>query len=63
MKVIANKALCAGHARCASVAPDVMELDDMGFIAFEEREVPAGLEDQAARGVLACPERALSTAE
>ena len=63
MKVIANQSLCSGHARCAAVAPEVFELNDDGYIGFNERIVPAGLEAQARRGVLACPERALSLIE
>ena len=63
MKIIADRTLCAGHARCAAVAPDLMELDEVGFIAFDEREVPADVEDKARRGVRACPERALTLVE
>ena len=60
MKIIANQPACAGHARCAAVGPDVFELDDNGYIGFASKTVPAGLEDQARRGVRACPERVLS---
>ena len=60
MKIIARQAACAGHARCMAVAPEVFELDDVGYIAFSEKEVPPGLEAQARRGVRACPERILS---
>ena len=59
MKIIANTALCSGHARCAAVAPDVFDLNDDGYIGFEEKEVPPGKEAAAQRGVRACPERAL----
>jgi ferredoxin len=59
MKIVVNTALCSGHARCAAVAPDVFTLNEDGYIGFEEREVPAGMEAKAQRGVRACPERAL----
>jgi ferredoxin len=59
MKIIANTALCSGHARCAAVSPDVFTLNDDGYIGFDEKEVPLGMEAQAQRGVRACPERAL----
>jgi ferredoxin len=63
LKVIANMTACAGHARCAAVAPEVFELNDDGYIAFESKVVPEGLEDKARRGVRACPERVLRIEE
>jgi ferredoxin len=63
MKIIADRSRCAGHARCASVAPQLFELDDNGYIAFDQKRVPDGAEDSARRGVRACPERALKLAE
>ena len=59
MKIVANKTRCAGHARCASVSDRIFELDENGYIAFEEKQVPAELREVARRGVRACPERAL----
>jgi ferredoxin len=63
MKIVVNTALCSGHARCAAVAPEVFTLNDDGYIGFEEKEVPAGMEAIAQRGVRACPERALKLEE
>ena len=63
MKVIADHNLCSGHARCAAVAPEVYELDDQGYIALSEKDVPSELEAAARRGVRACPERALTFIE
>jgi ferredoxin len=63
MKIVANTTLCSGHARCAAVAPEVFDLNDDGYIGFEEKEAPPGLEAQAQRGVRACPERALRIEE
>ena len=60
MKIVARKEACAGHARCAAVAPEVFELDDDGYIAFTEKEIPADLAEQATRGAMACPERILT---
>ena len=62
MKIIADKTRCAGHARCAAVADRLFELDSNGYIAFQEKLVPAGAEELAKRGVRACPERALKIA-
>jgi ferredoxin len=63
VKVLAKKEACAGHARCAAVGPDFFLLDDDGYIAFTEKDVPPELEIQARRGVRACPERILSISE
>jgi ferredoxin len=63
MKIRINKAGCVGHARCAAVAPDIFPLDDDGYIAVEEIEVPEGQEALARRGARACPERIISVVE
>ena len=60
MKIVVDKARCSGHARCAAVGPDLYELDDLGYNALTELEVPAGMEKQAQDGVAACPERAIT---
>jgi len=59
LRILARKDACAGHARCAAVAPDIFELDDDGYIAFTEKLLPPGHADQAKRGARACPERVL----
>jgi ferredoxin len=57
VKIRINKAMCVGNARCAAVAPQLFPLDDEGYIAVEEIDVPAGMEELARRGAKACPER------
>ncbi len=57
MRIRINKSACVGNARCAAVAPDLFPLDDDGYIAVDEIEVPAGKEEQARAGARACPER------
>jgi ferredoxin len=63
MKIRIDKARCVGHARCAAVAPEIFELDDDGYIAIEEVDVPPGKEDIARRGARACPERVITIVE
>ena len=60
MKIIVDKAVCSGHARCSVFAPSVYTLDDRGYCAISEAEVPPGLEDDALRGAENCPERAIT---
>ena len=63
MKIRIDKAACVGHARCAAVAPDIYQLDDDGYIAQEEIDVPPGKEKEAIRGARACPERIIMVEE
>jgi ferredoxin len=57
MRIKINKKMCVGNARCNAVASELFPLDDDGYIAIEEIEVPPGMEDLARRGARACPER------
>ncbi|MGH6962779.1 MAG: ferredoxin [Dongiaceae bacterium] len=57
MKIRIDKARCVGNARCAAVSAALFPLDDDGYIAVEEIDVPAGQEELARRGARACPER------
>jgi ferredoxin len=59
MKIRIDKPKCVGHARCAAVSPELFLLDDEGYIAVEEIEVPPGMEELARRGARACPERVI----
>ena len=57
MKIRIDKARCVGNARCAAVSEQLFPLDEDGYIAVEEVEVPPGMEEDARRGARACPER------
>jgi ferredoxin len=60
VKLIVDVDKCQGHARCAALAPEVFELDDLGNVATRSGEVPPELEAQARLGAQACPEQALA---
>jgi ferredoxin len=57
MKIRINKSACVGNARCAAVSEQLFPLDDDGYIAVEEVDVPPGMEELARKGARACPER------
>ena len=63
MKVIVDREACTGHGRCVAVAPDVFELDDLGYNAIDERDVPEELEAQARSAAATCPERCIRIEE
>ena len=60
MRIEVDAALCSGQGRCADLAPDVYSLDDKGYCAITELDVPEELHDGAVRGAQAGPERAIS---
>lgn len=57
MKIRIDKARCVGNARCAAVSDVLFPLNEDGYIAVAEVEVPPGMEALARRGARACPER------
>ncbi len=57
MKIRIDKSACVGNAQCAAVSDELFPLDDDGYIAVQEIDVPAGMEELARRGARACPER------
>ena len=63
MKIHIDKAACVGNARCAAVSETLFKLDDDGYIAVEEIDVPPGMESLARRGARACPERIITVVE
>jgi len=63
MKIRIKKEACVGHARCAAVAEEIYPLDENGYIAVEEIDVPPGNEGLARRGARACPERIITVEE
>jgi ferredoxin len=59
VKVSVDRSRCQGHARCWETAPEVYDLDDLGYCCIDSFDVPPSLEDDARRGAAACPERAI----
>jgi ferredoxin len=57
VKIRIDKASCVGNARCAAVSEELFPLDEGGYIAVTEVDVPPGKEALARRGARACPER------
>jgi ferredoxin len=58
-RVEIDRGLCSGHARCHATAPDVYDLDDLGYVEVADAEVSVERSEEAQRGAAACPERAL----
>lgn len=56
---------CEGHGLCTQRAPQVFDLDDDGNLlyAFDGRDVPPELAEDAAAAAAACPVAALRAVE
>lgn len=63
LKITVDRPRCAGHGRCAAVAPGLFSLDEDGYIAVVELEVPRDMESLAKRAARACPERVIAVKE
>jgi ferredoxin len=64
MRLIIDAEKCQGHNRCYALAPELVDVDDMGMaFVLNEGEVPAALEDKARLCVANCPEFAISIEE
>ena len=63
MKIVVAREKCSGHARCFAIGPEVYDLDEDGYVALTECDVPAHLEQQAIDGAQSCPEGAISLLE
>jgi ferredoxin len=64
MRVTVDSDKCQGHNRCYALAPDVFDVDDLGFAFVKiEGDLPAELEDGARAGAANCPEYAITITE
>jgi ferredoxin len=64
MRVHVDLDRCKGHNRCYAIAPDLFDVDDLGF-AHEvgDGSVPHELEEQARLAAANCPEFAIEITE
>ncbi len=64
MKITVDADKCEGHSRCYSLAPQLVDVDDLGnAFVLNDGEVPAELEDRARLIVDNCPEFAIEIQE
>ena len=62
MKLTIDAAMCTGHGRCYTLAPDLLSYDEEGFVTERGStiEVPEGQEQAAREAALSCPEGAIT---
>ena len=60
LRVRVESALCQGHNRCCSIAPELFEAHDLGNARVKgDGRVAPGLEAKAKLAVANCPEHAV----
>ena len=63
MRVRVDRDLCEANAVCASLVPEVFEVDDEDNTNILVEEVPPQLLDQVRHAVRSCPKAAISLQE
>ncbi|HUC57422.1 MAG TPA: ferredoxin [Streptosporangiaceae bacterium] len=63
MKVIVDRDACEANAICASLVPEVFEVDDDDVLHIKTDVVPAEMVDSVRHAVRSCPKAALSLEE
>lgn len=63
LRITVDRSRCCGYGLCAQICPEVYKLDENGLVYVESDTVPAGLEEEAREGALACPAEALVVKE
>jgi ferredoxin len=64
MKVKVDSEKCQGHNRCYAIAPELFDIDDLGYASEKgDGTVTPELEEKAKLAVENCPERAIYTVE
>jgi ferredoxin len=64
MRVRVDADKCQGHNRCYAIAPELFDVDDLGYAtAIGDGTVPAGMEEQARLAAANCPELAVEIME
>jgi len=64
MKICVDPEKCEGHSRCYALAPELFQVDELGYAtAANNGEVPQPLEDKARLAIDNCPEFAIDIVE
>ncbi|MFL6107630.1 MAG: ferredoxin [Marmoricola sp.] len=65
MKLEVDAKLCRGHGRCYTLAEDLLEDDDEGFVTVRGQviDVPLDQVEDARNAAASCPERAITIHE
>jgi ferredoxin len=61
MRITVHADRCTGHGRCYTLAPELLDCDDEGFVTLrgQTMDVPDGQLTAARDAVAGCPEQAV----
>jgi ferredoxin len=64
MRVHVDSERCQGHNRCYALAPELFDVDDLGYAhELGDGAVPVGMEEKARLAAANCPELAIEVSE
>ncbi|MSP17161.1 MAG: ferredoxin [Myxococcales bacterium] len=63
MKIVVDRDLCEGNARCVKIAPQVFHTDDDDKLVILVERPPAELHEAVRKAAARCPRQALSILE
>ena len=64
MRVHVDGDKCQGHNRCYAIAPELFDVDDLGYAhELNDGVVPAGMEEKARLAAANCPEHAIELSD
>ncbi len=65
MRIHIDENLCAGHGRCYTLAPELLEANEEGYPTGlgDDIDVAPSLEEAAHRAIANCPEGAIAVVE
>lgn len=63
MRITVNRELCAGHAQCEDVLPEVFGIDDEGRVVLHDAAPAEVLRAKVEAAVRLCPVGAIDLAE
>jgi ferredoxin len=63
VRIAFDRDTCTGHGRCYTLAPEFYTADEDGYCLDPSGPVPPELQEAARRGVLNCPESAITIIE
>ena len=64
MRITVDSERCQGHNRCYAIAPELFDVDDLGYAtAVGDGTVPEGSADKARLAAANCPEHAIEIVE
>ena len=59
MRLAVDWVACDGHGLCATLLPELVDLDDWGYPLLRSADVPPPVREAARTAVAACPALAL----